>query len=326
MLDAPAELTDTGMQPNEAGNPEQQRAWAKIAIFLVLVAAFAGTLDLLRVFVPFGTKLIILTWTPRLADAVAMWSVGLAGLIALVVIDRTLQDVGLKLGPPKYLLLALALPFVYCTAIYVPVWILGLGRFAGTSVLWTAILSVLVHLPLTLFVAAGEEFGWRGVLVPNLARTVDVTRVAFLPGAIWALWHYPDILFFGYNVGTPFIFALTCFSVSLIGLGAFLSWLRLASNSIWPAVVFHGVHNSVMLGIFDRATKYDAATLYITTEFGAGLAVVGAVIGYVFWSNLHHLPLEPAATTPELTAKAGPARGTLTQNRLDGSRASGPGR
>jgi membrane protease YdiL (CAAX protease family) len=277
----------SGVPPLATGDPERRRARQKIAIFLILVTAFAGALDVLRVLVPSGTNLIILTWTPRLADALAMWSVGIAGLIALAVIDRSLEDIGLRLGPPKYLFLALAIPITYCAAIYVPVWVLGLGRFAGTAALWTAMQSTLLHLPLRLLVAAGEEFGWRGVLVPNLARTVDIKLVAFLPGAIWALWHYPDILFFDYNVGTPFIFALTCFSVSLLGAGAFLSWLRLASNSIWPAVLFHAIHNSVISGIFDRVTEHNAMTFYFTTEFGAGQAVAGAVIGYLFWSKLN---------------------------------------
>jgi membrane protease YdiL (CAAX protease family) len=139
---------------------------------------------------------------------------------------------------------------------------------------------------LRLLVAAGEEFGWRGVLVPNLARTTGLNHVAFLPGAIWAFWHYPDILFFNYNVGTPMVFTVTCFSISLIGLGTFLSWLRLASNNIWPAVVFHGVHNSVLVGVFDRVTEVNDVTVYITTEFGAGLSIAGALIGYLFWSKL----------------------------------------
>lgn len=287
MRDGPIELTSIGdAVPLAAGCLERRRARQKIAIFLVLVTVFSASLDLLRLLVPFGTNLIIFTWTPRLGDALAMWSVGLAGLIALAAIDRSLRDIGFAFAPPKCLILALAVPLAYCTAIYVPVWALDPGAFGGTSVLFAGTQSALINFPLRLFVAAGEEFGWRGVLVPNLARAADFKRVALLPGAIWALWHYPDILFFDYNVGTPPIFALTCFSISLIGLGVFLSWLRLASNSVWPAVVFHGVHNSVIFSIFDRATGRDAVTVYITTEFGMGLAVAGVVIGYLFWTKL----------------------------------------
>ncbi len=284
-----------------ADAPARRRARTKIAVFLVLVAAFAGTIDLLRVLVPIGTTLRILTWTPRLADGLVMWSVGLAGLIALLIVDGSLRDFGLKTCPLKYLLIALALPISYGIAVYLPVWALQLGEFAGASMLLVAVLSAVWHLPLHLFFAAGEELGWRGVLVPNLASVADARYVAFLPGAIWALWHYPDILFFDYNVGTPYLFALICFSVSLIGQGAFLSWLRLASGSVWPPVIFHGVHNSVILGIFDRVTEPTALTVYVTTEFGIGLAVIGAVVGYVFWSRLR----SSAAAKPVLAAGGG---------------------
>jgi len=287
MPDDALDLTHSaGVGPVAAGCLEHRRAQQKIAVFLVLVTAFSASLNLLRLYVPFGTNLIILTWTPRLVDALAMWSVGLSGLIALALIDRSLRDVGWKLGAPKYFIPALVIPLVYCSIIYVPVWISGLGRFAGTSLLWTGVQSALFHFPLSLFVAAGEEIGWRGVLVPNLARTADFKRVALLPGAIWAIWHYPDILFFDYNVGTPPIFAITCFSTSLLGLGTFLSWLRLTSNSVWPAVFFHAAHNSIIGGIFDRATERDAVAVYITTEFGAGLAVASVVIGYLFLAKL----------------------------------------
>jgi uncharacterized protein len=269
-----------------ASSPERRQALAKIIIFLFLVATFAGIIASLRVFVPVGTKLGIFAWTPRLADALAMWSVGSAGAISLVVVDRSLRDFGLKGAHPKYMFLAAALPFAIGAAIYLPVWFLGLGRFGGTALLTFAAQSALAHFPLHLFAAAGEELGWRGVLVPNLARTSGSKTIAFLPGAIWALWHYPDILFFDYNAGTQVIFALTCFSVSLIGAGAFLSWLRLVSGSIWPAVVFHGAHNSIILGIFDRLTEPEAVTLYITSEFGIGMSVVSAMIGCLCWFKL----------------------------------------
>jgi uncharacterized protein len=280
----PAGLTDD-TRAMGAGGPAD-RALKKIVIFLFLVATFAGVVAFLRLSVPVGTKLGVLAWTPRAADMLAMWSVGFAGVISLIVVDRSLRDFGLKGGHLWYMFLAAALPFAIGAAIYLPVWCSGLGRFSGTALLASAAQSALVHFPVHLFAAAGEELGWRGVLVPNLARTSGSKTIAFLPGAIWALWHYPDILFFDYNAGTPVIFALACFSVSLIGAGAFLSWIRLASGSIWPAVVFHGIHNSVLLGIFDRLTEPDAATLYITSEFGIGMSVVNAMIGGLCWFKL----------------------------------------
>ena len=269
-----------------AGDIERRRAWQKIAIFLVLVATFSVVIDVLRVLDQHGANLVALTLSPGLVDGLMMWSVGLAGVLAAATIDRSLKDVGIRFARPKYLILAASVPPAYCTAIYLPVWVFGLGQFSGSAVLFAGLLSALSHLPLHMFFAAGEEIGWRGVLVPNLARAAGFKYVAFLPGAIWALWHYPDILFFGYNAGTPHVFALACFSIALVGLGLFLSWLRLASNSIWPAIVFHGVHNTIIWRAFDHATGRGPMTAYVSTEFGLGFAIAGAVVGYLCWTAL----------------------------------------
>jgi membrane protease YdiL (CAAX protease family) len=170
--------------------------------------------------------------------------------------------------------------------VYVPAWISGLGRFEGISALGRVTLSAGFYFPLYVFAATGEELGWRGVLVPSLARIADARLVALLPGAIWALWHYPNILLFSSKTETPLVFVLPCFSLMLIGLGVFLSWLRLASGSVWPAAAFHGLHNALVYGIFDRVTGHGALTAYLTTEYGIGLAAAGAVVGCLFWPRL----------------------------------------
>jgi hypothetical protein len=109
--------------------------------------------------------------------------------------------------------------------------------------------------------------------------------VAFLPGAIWAVWHYPNMLIFGTS-GTPLLVALIFFSAMVIGHGIFLAWLRLSSGSVWPGAVFHGAHNILIYGLFDRVTDPRPPAFPITTEYGAGLALAGAVIGCLFWPRL----------------------------------------
>ena len=76
------------------------------------------------------------------------------------------------------------------------------------------------------------------------------------------------------------------------------------SGSFWPAVVFHAAHNVVIQGIFDGATIDTGPTLWITTEFGAGLTIVTALIGASFWRRRHELPPERAAQTPGTVAPA----------------------
>jgi uncharacterized protein len=281
-----AELPDSAVAGRkETDIPARRQARLKVVIFLTLVAVFAACVEALRVYVPSGMRVGPAAWTTAWADMLIMWSVGFAGLITLAAVDRSWRDIGFKSASLAYWLPAVWLPTIYCMAVYVPVWVLGLGGFAGISKLGRFILSAGVHFPLYLFAATGEELGWRGVLVPNMARIADARLVAFLPGAVWAVWHYPNILLFG-NPETPLLFSLACFTLMVIGLGVFLSWLRLASGSVWPAAVFHGTHNALIYGVFDRATDPRAVTFYITTESGVGLSLASAAIVCLFWPRL----------------------------------------
>jgi membrane protease YdiL (CAAX protease family) len=81
--------------------------------------------------------------------------------------------------------------------------------------------------------ALGEEIGWRGFLVPELAKTTTFFNTALISGAAWALWHYPLIIFGGYNGGTSIPYSLFCFTLAVIAISFPMAWLRLKSGSLW---------------------------------------------------------------------------------------------
>lgn len=61
------------------------------------------------------------------------------------------------------------------------------------------------------------------------------------------------------------------------------AWLWLATGSIWPAVLMHAVHNTFTQSVLDTLTVDTGITEFFTTEFGLGLAVMGVVVGLIFW-------------------------------------------
>jgi membrane protease YdiL (CAAX protease family) len=84
-------------------------------------------------------------------------------------------------------------------------------------------------------VTFGEEFGWRGYLLPRL-MPLGQNWAILLSGVIWACWHLPLNLLYGVNGGLqgfPFWLVWT------VGLGAVLGWLRLRAQSVWPAAIMH---------------------------------------------------------------------------------------
>jgi membrane protease YdiL (CAAX protease family) len=190
-----------------------------------------------------------------------MWCPGIAAMATTLVFQRNLKGLGWRLGNVRYLVLAYALPLAYAAVAYVVVWILGLGAFsadglpAGQSLLSFLASNATVGVALSVLSAMGEEIGWRGFLVPELARITSFTKTALLSGAIWAVWHMPLILFADYHSGTPVWVALACFTVMAVGISFAFAWLRLQSGSFWPAVLMHASHNLFIQQVFDPLTQ-----------------------------------------------------------------------
>lgn len=148
--------------------------------------------------------------------------------------------------------------------------------------------SILVAPLFNAVFAFGEEWGWRGYLLQKLLP-LGQWPALLISGAVWGLWHLPVILL-GYNYPlyphAGWLFML----VFCMLLGILFGWTRLASGSIWPAVIAHGALNGSagavnMLAVADATI--DTAQAGITGW--VGWLLIGAVIGYLVYSK--HLPV-----------------------------------
>jgi membrane protease YdiL (CAAX protease family) len=225
-----------------------------------------------------------------------MWMPAVAAVVTQLVFYRTLAGLGWRPGPWRYLALAALLPVAYCVVVYVPVWVAGLGGYRA-GYLAKALPVVPKVLLGSLITALGEEIGWRGFLVPTFYRGRGFAWAGIATGVIWGLWHTPLIVGGGYDAGTPLWYGIPLFLISVTGMSVILAWLRLSSASFWPAVVYHGVHNVVIQGIFDGATIDTGRTKWITTEFGIGMVIVTTLLGIYFWRRRGELPV-PMASIP----------------------------
>ena len=137
--------------------------------------------------------------------------------------------------------------------------------------------------------AAGEEIGWRGLLVPLLHRRYGFGTAVLVSGLIWAGWHYPLMLTVRYSAnGIPAWYALIVFTCGVVGFSVFLGWLRLRSNSLWPAALAHASFN-LALDMADGMTATNPIRGYLLGESGILLAGMMIVVGLVFWLLRHRL-------------------------------------
>jgi membrane protease YdiL (CAAX protease family) len=243
-----------------------------------------------------------------------MWSPGTAAMLTCRIFRRDLDTLGWKWGATRYQVLSYCIPLLYATITYLIIWASRLGGFynhdfvaAVTRRFGLGAMPAWAGLSLYLLFAAtggmirscssalGEEIGWRGFLVPQLAQRYSFTATALISGVIWSLWHYPVLIFADYNAGTPTWYGLACFTVMVVGISFVFAWLRLRSGSLWTAVLLHGSHNLFIQNLFDPLTSDTGRTRYVIGEFGAGLALVSIAFGVYFWTRRKELQPRKAA-------------------------------
>ncbi|MDD6394634.1 MAG: CPBP family intramembrane metalloprotease, partial [Firmicutes bacterium] len=112
------------------------------------------------------------------------------------------------------------------------------------------ILSAVTVAPfINMFVALGEEIGWRGYMTPMLTARLGRKPALILSGIIWGVWHWPIVVGIGYNYGTdyfgePFTGMLMMCLMSAI-FGTLLSYLYDKSKCIWIPSLAHGAINAI---------------------------------------------------------------------------------
>jgi len=244
-----------------------------------------------------------------MAVMMVMWCPAFAALATCRILRIDPATLGWKWRPVRYVAWSYAIPVLYALPVYLATWALIRGSFAFES--FAIPLGEAFGFPThpratTLFLAIpcyaiygvirstssalGEEIGWRGFLFPRLVGRVGFTVGCVLTGCIWALWHYPGLLFADYNAGTKPAYALSCFTLMVIADSFIMGWLRLKSGSLWPAAILHASHNLFIQAIFDRMTSPVGRTLYVTTEFGAGLVLSIGCLAFYFWTRRIELP------------------------------------
>jgi membrane protease YdiL (CAAX protease family) len=286
----------------------EQAAKRNVFLYVVLVFAFCA-----------------LTYFFHLGPIAAMWGPAAAAIIASVLRRRSLKEIGWKIGRMKWLLAGWIIPVAVSFAAYGLIWMAGLGTVPNPTFLQRARLtlgmtsqsnglvivaaffyiSILGLLP-GMIAAIGEEIGWRGFLVPELAKWMSFPKTALVSGAIWCAWHMPAILSGSYGTtDTPRWYQIGCFSAMVLSSAVVSAWLRIKSGSIWPVTIMHATHNGVIQAFFDRITKDTGHTHYFSGEFGVALVVFFVALAFYCIKNGERLGAGDNGLNPSLDGRIG---------------------
>lgn len=207
------------------------------------------------------------------------WGCSAGGLLATYAREgssgvRRLLGQSVRVGVPlRWWLYALLVPPAMQACIA-----LAACRLSGTPVVIhpAALLSLATPAMLLpfLFGPFGEEFGWRGFLLPYFVRRFSVLPACLLVGIIEALWHWP----LEYQVMGSLLGAAICMSFML-------GTVYLRTGSLLLAMVMHWNFNSM---------------LQLSPKLFPTQPNVGGGSAWTFWGTVGVMLLFAALTIPTL--------------------------
>lgn len=277
-----------------------------VVLFLVLLVLIRG---------PFYIASIVGGWGNASRDVpiamIVLAVVSAPPLLAVAIklaTQRSIRGFGWKLGPVRFLIAGWAAPIVLASVVY------GIGLWGGAltpapqhakGLLALIEQTVGITLGLAIPTLLFEELGWRGFLVPELAKFMSFGSVALVSGAVWALFHYPFLLAPAYATVTPTVGSVVAFTLAIVAASFPLAWLRLRSGSIWPAVLFHAAHNAFVNDVLGKQLH---ATGRVNAEFfgesGFGLAIAYSLLAVWCWRHRAALPA-PQEASGQARARVG---------------------
>jgi membrane protease YdiL (CAAX protease family) len=281
--------------------------WRAVGLFLLLTICLSGIF----------WALINATQTVNAAYIFGlMWMPAVAAILTCRILGRPLRTLGLATWNGRYVLIGYLILIAYCLVASLGIWIFGFGGFPNSDFVqttaeafglgrapdWVVIALFVVLTGTTGMVsgvaaATGEEIGWRGFLVPELAKVLPFTGVALVSGLIWVValpdhrrrlpGRRPSAVVLAVDIHIRRDRDQLRAGVAAVG-----DRQRLAAD--FP----HASHNLWMQSIFSPLTSDREFTKWVAGDLGLAFVVVAAVVAAAFWLKRGALPTKPVVPQP----------------------------
>jgi membrane protease YdiL (CAAX protease family) len=286
--------------PSTSGSGSAGIAWREVGLYTALayVIAWAVWAPLW----PAALHSVAVGLTPTAYEGGPLAPVGMfAPALAAVLMRLFVSREGLRgsLGPMRgwrLSLLAVLVPIAIVAVTIAVAVATGLGEFhlGGAQPAWTVlVLLLVVGTPLSALLALGEEYGWRGYLLPRLLPLGEV-RASIVVALIWAPWHLP-VLLVGLNFpGKDPLSVLLMMTVS--GLALSLLFTRMfvaAGGAVLTVALLHGSLNAFSDRLADSAHLLgDPFVVSVGGGVGILVTLVAVLVAYALRAPGGH----PSAT------------------------------
>lgn len=158
---------------------------------------------------------------------------------------------------------------------------LGLHIFPAGISTGAILTSFVTSFLLTLIPGFGEEFGWRGYMLPRLVKRYSTRKAILIHAFIWWAWHIPVLVVIGSrldgveaNVGVAIAGTLLISLIPAMMNAVIFAYVWTATKSLAVSSVYHSAYDEVrdaiekMIGFGPLVSIWEMA---VTTLLGAFL-------------------------------------------------------
>lgn len=131
---------------------------------------------------------------------------------------------------------------------------------ARTGLLVQMGISIVLAPLLNIVNCFGEEWGWRGYLLPKMLERFKIVPTLLICGVIWGLWHAP-LTMLGHNYGVDYwgfpVVGIIAMCLFCIVMGIIFSYVTIKTKSCIPAIFAHGMLNGFSsFGVYFATADY----------------------------------------------------------------------
>ncbi|PHQ56374.1 MAG: CPBP family intramembrane metalloprotease [Lutibacter sp.] len=273
---------------------ERKDAWKTIFIFLTIVTIISSVFH----------YSIVNLYPSRIYIGALMWCPAIASIITLKLKGRSISSLNWDWRNWKYIRLSYLVPALYVLITYTLIWLFELGGLPNKEIVldWAKelglvgigtlnpIFAVIVAVILlgtvgvirAMATTLGEEIGWRGFFIYELKKVLSFTGVSLFSGIVWALWHWPLIVYYGSgNIALE----MTTLIIGTVSMSIIMTYYTFKSKSLWPAVIFHAVSNVYVQKIFPPLTTKIEGTQHWLGEGGLMITIIITLFAIYFWKK-----------------------------------------
>lgn len=107
--------------------------------------------------------------------------------------------------------------------------------------------QLMPQLLVIIMIALGEEYGWRGFLLPRLLKRFNLLYSSIILGLIWGLWHFPAYLI---GTGVPLQMNFMIFLLWIMLGSLLINWIYYETKSVGTSLLVHISANATFNYLF----------------------------------------------------------------------------